>query len=69
MLAVAGLVVSKARHRTDKDTRRAGLLFTASAVAVLIPPAAFADFDWRYQLPQLTLIPVAALLGLRSARP
>jgi Dolichyl-phosphate-mannose-protein mannosyltransferase len=69
VLAVAGLVVSKARHRTDKDTRHAGLLFTASAVAVLIPAAAFADFDWRYQLPQLTLIPVAALLSLRSARP
>jgi hypothetical protein len=27
---------------------------------VLIPPALFATFDWRYQLPQLTLIPIAA---------
>jgi len=42
------------------------LLFTASAVLVLIPPAAFATFDWRYQLPQLSLIPVAAILGLNT---
>jgi hypothetical protein len=46
--------------------RHAGLLFTASAVLVLVPPAAFATFDWRYQLPQLTLIPVAAILGLNK---
>jgi hypothetical protein len=25
----------------------------------------FATFDWRYQLPQLTLIPVAAVIGGR----
>ena len=46
----------------------AGLLFTASAVLVLIVPAAFATFDWRYQLPQLSLIPVAAILGVQAAR-
>jgi hypothetical protein len=46
--------------------RDAGLLFTASAVLVLVPAAAFATFDWRYQLPQLTLIPVAAILGLNT---
>jgi hypothetical protein len=39
------------------------LLFAASAVLALVPPAVFATFDWRYQLPQLTLIPVAAVLG------
>jgi len=61
------------RDGQDRDGKRrgqpgacrdAGLLFTASAVLVLVPPAAFATFDWRYQLPQLTLIPVAAILGL-----
>ena len=54
-------------RRGQRDVcRHAGLLFTASAVLVLVPPAAFATFDWRYQLPQLTLIPVAAILGLNT---
>jgi hypothetical protein len=67
VLGLGGLVVSQARRR-NKTTRHAGLLFTASAVLVLIPPAAFATFDWRYQLPQLSLIPVAAILGVHAAR-
>jgi hypothetical protein len=67
VLGMGGLVVSQARRR-NKTTRHAGLLFTASAVLVLIPPAAFATFDWRYQLPQLSLIPVAAILGVHAAR-
>ncbi len=75
MLGLGGLIVSKTqrsktqRSKTqDKETRDADLLFTASAVLVLIPPAAFATFDWRYQLPQLSLIPVAAILGVHAAR-
>ena len=67
VLGLGGLVVSQARRR-NKTTRDAGLLFTAGAVPVLIPPAAFATFDWRYQLPQLSLIPVAAILGVHAAR-
>jgi Dolichyl-phosphate-mannose-protein mannosyltransferase len=63
VLALAGLVVAARRRDKPRATRDACLLFTASAVLVLIPPAAFATFDWRYQLPQLTLIPVAAVLG------
>ena len=60
VLALVGLIAGERR----RDTRAsAGLLFTASAVLVLIPPALFATFDWRYQLPQLTLIPVAAVIG------
>jgi hypothetical protein len=59
VLALGGLVASRFR---DKAT----LLFTASALFVLIPPAVFATFDWRYQLPQLSLIPVAAILGLNN---
>ncbi|MGH3190237.1 MAG: phospholipid carrier-dependent glycosyltransferase [Streptosporangiaceae bacterium] len=68
----AGLVVALAavavrRRRTARTAQRnACLLFTASAVLVLVPPAAFATFDWRYQLPQLTLIPVAAVLGAKT---
>ena len=68
VLGLGGLVVSQVRRGTSKDRRirDAGLLFTASAVLVLIPPAAFATFDWRYQLPQLSLIPVAAVLGMAA---
>jgi uncharacterized protein HemY len=36
----------------------AGLATAAAGYAVLI------RFDWRYQLPQLALIPVAAVLGV-----
>jgi dolichyl-phosphate-mannose-protein mannosyltransferase len=63
VVAVAGIVVATRRRGTPKATRDACLLFTLSAVLVLIPPAVFATFDWRYQLPQLSLIPVAAVLG------
>jgi hypothetical protein len=66
VLALAGLTVG-ARCRDRRAN--AGLLFTASAVLVLIPPALFATFDWRYQLPQLTLIPVAAVIGGKLFRP
>jgi 4-amino-4-deoxy-L-arabinose transferase-like glycosyltransferase len=59
VLALGGLVASRFRDSTT-------LLFTASAVFVLLPPAVFATFDWRYQLPQLSLIPVAAILGLNT---
>jgi Dolichyl-phosphate-mannose-protein mannosyltransferase len=63
VLALAGLAVGTGRRDKPRTMRDACLLLTASAVLVLIPPAAFATFDWRYQLPQLTLIPVAAILG------
>ncbi len=62
---LAGLVISQRRGQPGQPAK-ATLLFTASAVLVLIPPAAFATFDWRYQLPQLTLIPVAAILGVTT---
>jgi len=61
VLALAAPVIGRLRGR-PKASRDACLLFTASAV--LVPPAAFATFDWRYQLPQLALIPVAAVLGV-----
>jgi len=59
VLGLAGLGIGRLRRRPVGAT----LLFTASAVFVLLPAAAFATFDWRYQLPQLSLIPVAAILG------
>jgi Dolichyl-phosphate-mannose-protein mannosyltransferase len=63
VVAVAGLAVATRRRDTPTATRDACLLFALSAVLVLIPPAVFATFDWRYQLPQLSLIPIAAALG------
>jgi hypothetical protein len=59
VLGLGGLAIGRLRRRPIGAT----LLFTASAVFVLLPAAAFATFDWRYQLPQLSLIPVAAILG------
>jgi hypothetical protein len=58
-VALAAVVIKRRRSKQ----RNACLLFAVSAIAVLVPPAAFATFDWRYQLPQLTLIPAAAVLG------
>jgi hypothetical protein len=66
-LALASAVAGRIRRRPGSEAGSgAALLFAAGAVLVLIPPAAFATFDWRYQLPQLTLIPVAAVLGLAA---
>jgi hypothetical protein len=69
VLGLGGLIVSTARRSKlqNSGTRDACLLFTASAVLILIPAAAFASFDWRYHLPQLSLIPVAAMLGVHAA--
>ena len=66
VLGLGGLVAAKVRRKPDKAVWAAGLLFSASAVLVLILLAASATFDWRYQLPQLSLIPVAAVLGLAA---
>jgi len=61
VLGLAGAVIGAVRKGHNQT-----LLFSLSTIAVLIPPAVFATFDWRYQLPQLTLIPVAAVLGITA---
>jgi hypothetical protein len=63
-LLAVGLLIGLAGAVLKRD--KEALLFSLSAIAVLIPAAAFATFDWRYQLPQLTLIPVAAVLGITA---
>jgi hypothetical protein len=61
LAALAGL--AGARRSRRRGLRPAVLLFTVAAVTAVVSAAAFAPFDWRYQLPQLTLIPAAAAFG------
>ena len=42
------------------------LLFTLGTIAAVEPPFVIANFDWRYELPQLSLIPIAAVLGVTA---
>jgi hypothetical protein len=67
-LLAAGLLVGLAggaglgRARRSR-LRAPSLLITAGVAAAIFPPFLIATFDWRYELPQLSLIPVAAVLG------
>lgn len=71
-LLAAGLAVGVAGLAgLTRRARRGGprgecMLFTLGAVATIVPPFLIATFDWRYELPQLSLIPVAAVLGARA---
>jgi Dolichyl-phosphate-mannose-protein mannosyltransferase len=63
-LGVAGLAgLGRARRSW---LRAPCLLFTIAAIAAAEPPFVIATFDWRYELPQLSLIPIAAVLGLTA---
>jgi len=62
LLGVAGLAgVGRARR---SGLRAECLLFTTAVIAAIVPPFFIATFDWRYELPQLSLIPVAAVFGV-----
>ena len=63
-LGVAGLAgIGRARR---SRLRAPCLLFTIGVIAAVEPPFIIAAFDWRYQLPQLSLIPIAAVLGVTA---
>ena len=63
-VGVAGLAgIGRARQ---SGLRPPCLLFTMAAIAAAEPPFVIATFDWRYELPQLSLIPIAAVLGLTA---
>jgi len=63
-LGVAGMAgIGRARH---SRLRIPCLLFVIGAVAAIEPPLLIATFDWRYELPQLSLIPIAAVLGVTA---
>jgi 4-amino-4-deoxy-L-arabinose transferase-like glycosyltransferase len=42
------------------------LLFTLGTIFMVIPPFIIATFDWRYELPQFSLIPIAAVLAVTA---
>jgi hypothetical protein len=75
-LGLAGLAgIGRARREVGRgglvgkeQSRLRGpcLLFTLGAVAMIVPPFIIATFDWRYELPQLSLIPIAAVLGVTA---
>ena len=70
-LLAAGLALGVAGLAGIGPARRNGLrapclLFTIGAIAAVEPPFLIATFDWRYELPQLSLIPIAAVLGLTA---
>jgi Dolichyl-phosphate-mannose-protein mannosyltransferase len=63
-LGVAGLAgIGRARR---SGLRAPCLLFTIGAIVVVEFPFFTATFDWRYELPQLSLIPIAAGLGVTA---
>lgn len=65
-LGAAGMVgLGRARR---SPLRAPCLLFTLGTIAMVVPPYLIATFDWRYELPQLSLIPVAAVLGGMALR-
>jgi hypothetical protein len=70
-LLAAGLALGAVGMAGIGRARRSGLrapclLFTLGTIAAVEPPFLIANFDWRYELPQLSLIPIAAVLGVTA---
>jgi hypothetical protein len=70
-LLAAGLALGVAGVAGMGRARRSGLrapclLFTIGTIIAVEPPFIIATFDWRYELPQLSLIPIAAILGVTA---
>jgi hypothetical protein len=63
LLAAAG--VGPARR---SGLRTTALLFVLMTLAVILPPAAVNQFTWRYQIPQLVLIPPAIAAAIEAFR-
>jgi hypothetical protein len=64
----SGLVGRESAVGEKQSSRLRGpcLLFTLGAVAMIVPPFIIAPFDWRYELPQFSLIPIAAVLAVTA---
>ncbi len=70
-LLAAGLVVGLAGMAGIGRARRSRLqgpclLFSLGTIAMVVPPFIIAGFDWRYELPQFSLIPIAAVLAVTA---
>jgi hypothetical protein len=73
-LLAAGLILALAAAAGLGPARRSGLrglcfLLGATAATELIPPVVMSMFSWRYELPQLSLIPLAAAAALTALLP
>jgi hypothetical protein len=64
VLGLAG-VAGIGRARRNR-LRGPCLLFTFGTIFAVVPPFVIATFDWRYELPQFCLIPVAAVLAVTA---
>jgi UDP-sulfoquinovose synthase len=65
--AVAGLLAAAGVGRARRSGLRvAAWTFAATCLAVLVIAAMGSAFSWRYQLPQLVLLPPAGALGLSA---
>jgi Dolichyl-phosphate-mannose-protein mannosyltransferase len=65
--AVAGLLAAAGLGRARRSGLRvAAWTFAALCLAVLVAAAMGSVFSWRYQLPQLVLLPPAGALGLTA---
>jgi hypothetical protein len=60
---VAAFGVGRSRY---SGVRVAVGLLTACCAVTLLTAAAFSGFSWRYQLPQMALLPMAGALGLAA---
>jgi hypothetical protein len=70
-LLAAGLAVGLAGMAGIGRARRSRLqgpclLFSLGTIFAIVPPFVIATFDWRYELPQFSLIPIAAVLAITA---
>ena len=66
---VAGLLAGCGVGRARKSGRRAVTwLFAVTGALSILVPSITADFSWRYQLPALAVLPVAAALAYSGFR-
>jgi hypothetical protein len=66
LLVAAGLAALGVRRARESGDRVAVALLGAACVVPLLTAAGLSGFSWRYQLPQMPLLPLAGALGLAA---